>query len=268
MKSVRISLPFHFGPVAQPLFGCYHEPDGGLKRECAVVICHPIAHEYVYSHRALRQLAVRLCEAGFPVLRFDYYGCGDSSGDTNAGTIQRWLDDVSAAIAEVKQRSKLTDVCLVGLRLGGALAAMLGAKHGDIKSMVLWDPVTDGGNYLQGLQILQKEHMRSRLRPCPSALAHEDLEILGFPYTHELCREIGKIKLHAISCRPDRSVFVIHSRPSDYDGAMHSFDMSQPNWEYQTLPIAQIWLPTTNGSLLIPGQALQSITSWACRIHS
>jgi len=268
MKSVKIPVPFHFGPAAQPLFGCYHEPDLARRRQCAVIICQPIGHEYINCHRALRQLAVRLAEVGFPVLRFDYYGCGDSSGNAEAGTISRWLEDISEAIFQVKQRSKLDTVCIAGLRLGGALAAMLGAERGDIESMLLWDPVVDGKSYLEDLQLVQKEQMRSRPKPGRRERAQEHLEILGFPFTHALYSQVQEIKLRAITRRPAKNMFMIQSRTSDQGRGAELFNLTESNWEYQALPIPQIWLPTTNGSLLVPGQALQSIVSWTCRMHS
>src|SRR5437773_7734152 len=79
MRLAEKVVPFYFGSPDKLLFGCYHEPSLERRRKCAVVVCQPVGHEYINSHRALRQLAARLCDAGFPVLRFDYYGCGDSS---------------------------------------------------------------------------------------------------------------------------------------------------------------------------------------------
>jgi len=74
--------PFYFGAPGKELFGCLHAPEPDCCLDCGVVVCQPFGHEYVNSHRALRQLAKRLVDAGFPVLRFDYYGCGDSRGET------------------------------------------------------------------------------------------------------------------------------------------------------------------------------------------
>src|SRR2546427_3002506 len=141
MRQAEKVAPFYFGSPDKLLFGCYHEPTLGRRRKCAVVVCQPVGHEYINSHRALRQLAARLCDAGFPVLRFDYYGCGDSSGSREEGTILQWLEDVSTAISEVRRRTAVVQVCLIGLRLGGTLAMIAAAQRADPESMVLWDPV-------------------------------------------------------------------------------------------------------------------------------
>ncbi len=81
-------------------------------RTCAVVLCYPIGQEYIRSHRAIYQLAVRLSQAGFHVLRFDYFGCGDSEGDFEEGSLAQWTSDIHSAIAEIQERSGLTSICL------------------------------------------------------------------------------------------------------------------------------------------------------------
>ena len=66
------------------------------------VLCPPQGHEAIQFHRALRQLAVLLSDAGFPVLRFDQAGCGDSAGGDDAWQLARWRDDVRLAHQELK----------------------------------------------------------------------------------------------------------------------------------------------------------------------
>jgi len=268
MDSSKAPLPSYFGAADQQLFGCYHDPEPARRRRSAIVICQPIGHEYINCHRALRQLAIRLCEAGFPVLRFDYYGCGDSSGNTEAGTIPQWLHDISTAIEEVKRRSNLDRLCIIGLRLGAALSAIVGAQRGDVESMVLWDPVGDGKSFLQELRLLQKEQMRFRPKPRRSKNSQEVLEILGFPFTRALYKQMEQVNLRAITLRPAKNMLLIQSCPSEEKPSNDLFDSGQIHLERRALKIPQIWLPMANGSLLVPGQALQSIVSWTSRTHS
>ena len=81
--------PFYFGKSPRALFGVYHPPKAGMTRKTGVVLCYPMGHEYVYSHRAFLRLAMLLSSAGFHVLRFDFYGCGDSEGDCKEGKIRQ-----------------------------------------------------------------------------------------------------------------------------------------------------------------------------------
>ena len=137
MKPDEKVVPFYFGRPDKLLFACYHEPPLERRRQCAVVVCQPVGHEYINSHRALRQLASRLCDAGFPVLRFDYYGCGDSSRNAEEGRIPQWLEDISTAISEVRRRAGAVQNCLIGLRVGGALAMIAVAERADLENLVL-----------------------------------------------------------------------------------------------------------------------------------
>ena len=45
------------------------------------MICNPFGFEEVCAHRSLRHLAGAAAAAGIAALRFDYAGCGNSSGD-------------------------------------------------------------------------------------------------------------------------------------------------------------------------------------------
>ena len=268
MKPPRGPLPFYFGPSDKPLFGCYHEPRPGSSGKCAVVICQPVGHEYINCHRALRQLAARLCEGGFPVLRFDYYGAGDSSGEAVEGTVPRWLEDISTAISEVRHRTRIVSVCMIGLRLGGALAMITAAQRGDVDSLVLWDPVVNGKSYLEGLLSLQKELLRFRPKPRGGHKSLAYMDVLGFPFSHLLCSQLEKLNLLTIMERPAKNILVIRSEPeSGEDSLRDHLTQTEVRLEYQR-GIPQIWLPTVDGSLLVPSQILHSIVSWTCRVHA
>src|SRR5438093_192655 len=108
--------PFYFGKSPKSLFGCYHTPQASCYRECGVVLCSPMGEEYIRFHRAFRHLAGRLVAVGFPVLRFDFYGCGDSAGACTQGTLGQWCTDITTAMHEMRRRGGVQKVCLVGLR--------------------------------------------------------------------------------------------------------------------------------------------------------
>lgn len=133
--------PFFFGPDER-LFGVYDPPTGRNVRADGIVIANPIGHEYVRSHRGCRQLARQLALAGFPVLRFDYFGTGETVGDDQDGDIDRWTEDILAAVDHLGARHRRVGV--VGLRLGATLAMRIGERTGELASLALWRPVVDG----------------------------------------------------------------------------------------------------------------------------
>lgn len=268
MNPAERVVPFYFGPPDKQLFGCYHEPALEMLRKCAVVVCQPMGHEYVNCHRALRQLAARLCNAGFPVLRFDYYGCGDSTGSAEAGRIPQWVQDTATAMSEVKRRTGLAQICLVGLRLGGTLAMLAAAEQHDLESMILWDPVVSGKNYLAELLHLQKERLRLRHKPNHRWKSTRVTEVLGFALPSLFCAELERIHLLPIARKPANNVLLMQTDQEAADGLMSHLRQTEAHVEFQCLAAPQTWLPTEDGSLLVPGQVLQSLVSWISRTHS
>ncbi len=260
MKSLE---PLYFGSSTKPLFGCYHAPQSVPSRDCGVVLCYPMGREYVASHRAYRQLAVRLSHAGFYVLRFDFFGCGDSGGDCNQGEIHQWLTDVSTAIREIRRRRCLVKVCLVGLRLGGTLAMMTGAERGDIAGMVLWDPIVNGRIYIDELMSLHEEMLRhSYAKPKRRTTGEKQTEILGFPLTDFMLTDLETLDLFAIRRKPANNILLIETDEEVSSEQLREHLQSiGAHVEYHRLPSPKIWIEEMN-KVLVSTQILQSVVSW------
>jgi pimeloyl-ACP methyl ester carboxylesterase len=184
--------PFFFGSSQEQLFGVYHAPEGRAIRNAAVVLCHPLGHEYLRAHRAFRNLAVALAGQGFHVLRFDYFGSGDSGGDPQQTTVERCLSDLTCAIQELKDISGASKVSLIGLRFGATFAALAASKRNDVERLLLWDPVLDGKAYVDDLQTLQGEWLQDRLGTSKAA---RESELIGFALTGTIRTELESIAL-------------------------------------------------------------------------
>lgn len=145
----------HFrGDAGGPMFGWYHSASGVEPRDCVAVLCAPIGHEYTRAHRTLRHLADRLARSGIPALRFDYDGIGDSpGGDLDAGRVAAWQASVRTAIRQAQILSGRKRVCVIGLRLGATLAAMVSVET-PVDFLVLWNPCVRLKTYLRELQAI------------------------------------------------------------------------------------------------------------------
>jgi len=202
-----MSRPAYFGYPDRRLFGVYHPPGRRPDHRTAVVLCAPIGQEFIRSHRAFLVLATLLSRAGYPTLRFDYYGTGDSSGDSAAGSITQWTDDVSTAVEEVCGRSGMEQVCLIGLRLGAALSILAAGSRADVHAVVLWDPVIRGVEYLQEIfaahaQWLQGSFASTKSVPAPPQ------EALGFPIGAGLQAEIQGVDLLQLPRPPAEKILI------------------------------------------------------------
>jgi amino acid adenylation domain-containing protein len=185
-----------FGP-GQSLFGVYFPaPKPG---DTAVLVCPPVGTEYVRAHFVLRKLATTLARQGVPVLRFDYFGTGDSLGENLEADCARWKRDIADAARELVKRSGAKRVVAVGVRLGGTLLVDCAAQLG-LSRVVLWDPVLSGAEYLDDLRHRHAAYMKGvrYLRPfgAPAPVAAGE-ELLGFAYSPRTLEEISKLSLFA-----------------------------------------------------------------------
>jgi pimeloyl-ACP methyl ester carboxylesterase len=262
--------PFYFGESGKQLFGCFHSLKGGPRRDCGVVLCYPIGHEYMQFHRAYRQLALHLSRVGFPVLRFDFFGCGDSAGNGEEGRIHQWLSDLLTAIGEMKRRSHVVKVCLVGLRLGGALSMMAGAERRDISGMVLWDPVVRGTAYVEKLITLHQRMLRlAHVIEKGGTKGDKPTEILGFPYTEALLADIDNLDLLSIEKKPADKVLVIQSdEETDQRPLMKNLESMGARVDSLHHPAPQVWIWIEDfGKVVVPYQILQFVVSWMCEAY-
>ncbi|MGA9370116.1 MAG: alpha/beta hydrolase [Steroidobacteraceae bacterium] len=138
--------PYFFGTSQRRLFGVHSPAVSRAGRSRAAVLCQPWGDDYIYAHRSMRQLAIRLSAAGFHALRFDYFGTGDSAGeegDTDAAGSQA---DVVTAIETLKDLAATEKVTLIGLRAGANIAAgtAAGLATGAVDALILWDPILAG----------------------------------------------------------------------------------------------------------------------------
>ncbi|HEY7172909.1 MAG TPA: alpha/beta fold hydrolase [Vicinamibacterales bacterium] len=232
--------PFYFGSSHQQLFGVYDAPARGASANAAVVLCQPIGHEYLRAHRAFRNLGAALAERGFHVLRFDYFGSGDSGGDGGETTRDRCLADLAVAIDELKDMSGVTRVSLVGLRLGATFAALAAGKRPDIDRLVLWDPVVDGTRYLADLEGLQRRWLEDRMGDA-ARLPDAQSELIGFPMTADARTQLGDTRLMPLQTIRAKSIALFVSEESPYQPLRQALEASGRPFTYALIPGAGHW---------------------------
>jgi uncharacterized protein len=139
---------FFFGAPPRALYGTLHATTGASRG--AVVVCQPLLQEGIRCHRALWSLGNALADAGVDVLRFDWFGSGDSDGESAQVSLDGWIDDVQAAIA-------LLLPAVDGLRVLAMRSSVLPVLAHAVRGLqpvdlVLWDPWFSGSEMLDHWQ--------------------------------------------------------------------------------------------------------------------
>jgi len=196
--------PYYFGPKDQQIFASLHLPESGNPARHGVLFCSPFGQEAIRTHRFFRVLADRLTRVGVAVMRFEYFGTGDSAGNDDETDLLRWRDDALLAHAELKRHTGLEDIRWFGARLG-ANVALQAVQHGGLKParMTLWDPVPHGLDYVEMLRVEHLKRIKESFRRPDSPWAdwqqtlpgHPMHEASGFPMSDTMRNQMLAIRL-------------------------------------------------------------------------
>lgn len=258
--------PVYFGSSQFPLFGIYHPPQTrGSAMDGCIVLCYPMAHEYMYVHRAFRQLANRLARTGFHVFRFDYYGFGDSAGDSEESHIEQWIKDISKAIDEIGSLSAASKISLIGLRLGATAAALTAVQRDDIENIVLWEPVINGAKYVEELYVQHESWVDENLYPGAN---NGNSEIIGTPFSHGMREALEKTDLMKLKKNLAKNILVIENGKSLL-GAHFQVVLGSlgNNFEHKQAGTPHIWSTASSmNTHYVPSQILNIIVSWISKV--
>jgi dienelactone hydrolase len=236
------------GPLGM-LRGLLHRPAAD-DHAPAVVLLHGFTGHHVEDHRLFVQMARRLAEAGFAVLRFDFYGSGDSDGDFEEFTVHTELADAVAALDWLAQQPG-TDpdrIAILGLSLGGCVAALLAGKDPRVKAAVFWNAVAlpdlhfdDGVIPTEG----PFAGVAGGLRVGPDFLTtFATLDIVGTlrRYTGPGLVIRGTADDHITQVEAERLCAAMAERGTLrlIDGADHTF--RRPDWRQEVFDITARWL--------------------------
>jgi alpha-beta hydrolase superfamily lysophospholipase len=207
--SAPSALPLYFGTSQRPLFGWLHHAQGASARNIGIVLCAPSGYEAICTHRSYRSFAESAAARGFPALRFDYDGTGDSAGRSLDGDrVAQWLHSIGAAIDTLKATTGVEKVCLFGVRVGASLAAVAAQGRTDVHAMIAFAPVIKVSSYLREIRALSLA--RSPAPPPPGLNIDPELqEAAGFTTTAETRAALSAIDLGKLDSAPAASMLVL-----------------------------------------------------------
>lgn len=143
--------PITFENLGQMLIGVVHRPDADRtarqKGRPGVVLFHGFTGQKVEPHRIFVKMAERLAAMGIVALRFDFRGSGDSEGNFEEMTFGGEVSDALRSLDYMLTREDVDPERLgvLGLSMGGAVAACVTGRYGKLRSTALWSAVADMG---------------------------------------------------------------------------------------------------------------------------
>ncbi len=214
--------PLFFASAACDLFGVLHAPEG-IARGLGLAFCPPFAEEHKQGYRVFVELARKLAARGFPCLRFDYRGTGDSQGPFTDFTLAGAIDDIAAAVACLRERAGIERVGLVGLRLGASLAWQAVERGLDAAPLVLWQPIVNGKLFyrLNIQRMLLRQMMTAGKAEGERQTADAaTIDLDGFLTRRATCKEIEALDLAAADHPPAPSLLCQFAHTAEPTGEL------------------------------------------------
>lgn len=129
-------------------------------------------------------LAAWAAQTGRDLLRFDYFGHGQSDGDFAEGTIGRWREDALAVLDSLVEGPAV----LVGSSMGGWIACLAAlARPRQVRALVLVAPAADFTDKLMWPQF--SDAIRTRIEEEGVWIRPSEYDPAGYPITRALIED-------------------------------------------------------------------------------
>jgi len=269
--SSGLAQALYFDSNGKSLFGWLHESIEGASGAVGMVICSPFGYEATCAHRSVRAFAEMAAAIGIPTLRFDYLGTGDSE-DINPEDDQlaAWASDTEAAVAELQRQTGVQQVVLLGIRLGGLIALMVGQRCEAVSALALIAPILSGPKYLRHLMTtrLAAVAMAGPSGSGPDApVTLSDLggpiEVSGFPLSAATLRHLAEIDLNLAPNSPSPRTLVIdgESLPTSR-GWAQKLAAGKGHVSYLMLPGLVSMVFRSPLRAVVPAAMLEALREW------
>lgn len=247
--------PFYFGSPEKPLLGWLHTTNAKQHFDTGIIICPPLAVEYMNSYRSLRYVADYFALAGIPALRFDYHGTGDSSGiEEDDNRLKSWLWSIEQAQQQLQTLTNCNKSGLFGFRIGATLAA-LSTQTQPSEFLVCWAALNNGKKYIREIKLIQKTG---------NIQSHTDDTLLqagGMGYWEQTAKDISEINLAKITPKA-KNILVIPRDEQITDSELFDswskkgINVSQENYTGSTLMLVDSHLTK------VPHETILNIIQW------
>jgi pimeloyl-ACP methyl ester carboxylesterase len=203
LRTVLPGLSSRMQPVTfNGCFGWLHDAPRSIGSDTGILLCSGLGHDASTAYRPFRLLADLLAAAGYPTLRFDYLGTGDSCDADAEECLAVWQGCVHGAADWLRETTGVTRIAIVGLRFGAAIAMLAAAAREDVAGLMLLEPVLRGKSYVG--QLVMEARLRSHFVAAPDGR----LELDELRLTSETVGLMRQLDLRQIKPPPGCAVSI------------------------------------------------------------
>lgn len=270
--------PLYFGEAGERMFGMLARAGEAGARDLGVVFCHPYGEEKQFSYRIFVRFAHELQKRGVSSLRFDCRGYGDSDGLIEEATVESQVTDTLAAIDVAQAQLGVRRVALLGLRLGGLVAALAAEQTAAAAGLVLWSPITDGKSYVR--ELIRKK-LFGLISAGESKKSEEEIrreledsgrtEIQGNYFTREMSEQLAAVKLaETIETFSSPVLITTHAKKSGTYTALDELTVAYQGrgaaCTMAPLEDKEYWDEWHLTRWLFPQQVFDATLEWLCKV--
>jgi len=193
-KNCLPGSPMRSAVVFKNCVGWLHQRQYLQRDDVGILICPALNRDALDSHHSLRILADAFAAEGYPTLRFDYEGAGDSgdlyaADDGSEFVWSCWKKNVCDAIDWLRGNSGVQQIIICGLRAGAMIGAAAVVERPDIAGFLFLAPVLRGHSYLRQIWI------EAQLQTGSAQSLTEGLKFQELHFSPETVKAISQIDL-------------------------------------------------------------------------
>ncbi len=227
---------------------------GSLPADKVILCLPPLFEEMNLARAVIAKQAQSFADHGYTTCIVDYYGTGDSEGETNLASAELWIDDIVAASHWLLQQGAKRLV-VWGVRFGGLLLLHY-QKHLHeelpICSQLLWKPLTDGKRYISQLMRLRQagsliRGSREKIDWRGRVAMGETVEVAGYPVNEQLLASIEALNFSG-STKPQSNALWLELGAPEVPPAVGRLLAKWPytDYELRAIPGPLFWqIPET-----------------------
>ncbi|MGZ7442937.1 alpha/beta hydrolase family protein [Paenibacillus sp. TH7-28] len=197
--------------------------EGRCQRAPLVLICHGFVGNRIGVDRLFLKAARVLAAAGFLVVRFDYVGCGESSGSYGEQDVDSLIAQTRSVLDYGLESFDIDPqrVTLIGHSLGGTVALLAAVRDRRIKNLVLWSSV--GYPFNDIVKITGREVY-------DEAVKHGSADYLGYGLTPQFFDSLGSSQPYQEALKFPGNVLVVHGTSDDTVPVDYAFLYQKVFW--------------------------------------